>query len=310
MRRIIVLLCILILVLVGCQQQADKTKLEGAFIGGIEGLSIAFMEGAPPTDVYDQGKFPFAINLQIENKGEWDINSTQTVVEITGIDPADFNNAALKKNVGQALFAKRNDLGTIIPGTIVTVPFEGLSYTKKIAGDSTFNIRAGVCYDYGTKATTKVCIKQDMLGIGQTGCNVNEAKPVSNSGSPVAIQEVKESAIASNKLSLTFKIKHLGTGAIHKKGTACSNEFENKDKVYLVVNSGVTPGPECSGLADANGNPVTASEGYVSLFNGERIITCSQQIAIPGNFEKYIDFTMQYDYSQYIDTQLVVKHVG
>ena len=57
---------------------------------------MEFVEGAPPAEVFDEGRFDFSVNIKAENKGEWDIqNPSDLTITLTGVDPADFNNPTL-----------------------------------------------------------------------------------------------------------------------------------------------------------------------------------------------------------------------
>lgn len=304
---ITILLIIIIISLSGCE---EETTEEGkAFIGGNKGLDIEFMDGAPPEEVFDS-EYPFNINLRIENVGEWDIeDSSDATVSITGIDPADFgkSHGFLTKDVDDSLTgAHRNPQGDAVRGTLTDVEFSNLEYDGSIAGNVEFIVRANVCYGYGTKVNSKICVLEDLLGVtrrvGITDvCNPNEAKDYENSGAPVHITDFKETALSNNKLSFSFKIKHVGEGAVSREGTECSDSVTDKDKVYVTVNTGIS-GLSCSGL---NGG---GSEGETTLYNGERDIICTQELPESrGNYEKQITISLEYDYEDHIDTTLKVK---
>jgi len=313
--KFIVLVLIISVVVLGCGQKEEvATTLGGtSFIGGNEGIGISFISGAPPAEVFDNGKLPFSINLQIENKGEWDIlNPQDFTITISGIDPSDFNNPDIRQDSPQPLIAtKRDTQGNLIPGTVASMIFPGFSYLGNLAGDAQFTIRASACYSYGTKGVTKICVRDDLLSLEQGVCVVNGDKGVENSGAPVKVIEVKEAALASDKLQLTFKIKKTEQdGSLFQLGTECSTNLQNRDIVKVTVNTGIS-GTDCQGFTDEIGNPQRGNWGYVNLFSGERIISCIQEVSsVSGDFEKIIDFTLEYDYRQSIEQSILVKHVG
>jgi len=309
LRIILVIVAILLLMLIsGCENKTEDTGK--AFIGGDKGLLINFIDGAPPAEVFDTN-YPFNINIKIENVGEWDINNAaDATVEITGIDPKDFSKTAesFVKNADSSLTgAHRNPQGEAVKGTITNVEFPNLQYAGTLAGTSEFTIRANVCYTYGTKINSKICVLEDLLGSKKRTevteiCDPNTAKDTENSGAPVHVTDFKETAVASDKLSFSFKISHVGTGVISKPNTECSNEIADKDKVIVTVNTGLD-GLSCSGILGGG------TTGETTLYNGEREIMCTQQLPSPrGNYEKQISITLQYDYEDHIDKALKVKH--
>src|SRR3989344_2547658 len=90
MRNIIVLFMAVALFLVSCSPNDNPTDAETPFAGGANGLSLAFVRGAPPDEIFDDGQFPFSITLFLENLGEYTVPDNEGYIEITGIDPAAF----------------------------------------------------------------------------------------------------------------------------------------------------------------------------------------------------------------------------
>jgi hypothetical protein len=310
----ILIICILFFVF-GCEKQGEggpSVQIKKAFIGGTRGLDISFTESAPPDEVFDTN-FPFSINIKLENVGEWDImNPSDTTLSIVGIDPADFGKTSeflIKNSPVPMMGAKLDPQGNRITGTIANIDFPDLQYVSTVAGKVQFVLRASACYEYGTKVNTKICILDDLLGITRKGieeavCNPNEPKAFENSGAPVQVNNIKETVMGTDRVSLSFDIEHVGSGDVFKKATECSATIADKDKVYVKVSTG-EPGVQCSGI-DGGG-----AEGYTTLFSGKRSIICTQQLPSPrGDFEKSITINLEYGYRQYVDTQLTVKHAG
>ncbi|PIY60382.1 hypothetical protein COY95_02055, partial [Candidatus Woesearchaeota archaeon CG_4_10_14_0_8_um_filter_47_5] len=77
----------------GCNPDGNKTtsSYRTPFLGGTTGLTLAFQEGYPPEEVYDNGNFPFDVTIQIKNEGEHTILPGEYEVTISGIDPAVFD---------------------------------------------------------------------------------------------------------------------------------------------------------------------------------------------------------------------------
>lgn len=296
-------------ILLGCNG-GDTLGAGSPFIGGTRGLDITFLEASPPASVFDGGDFPFDIVVKVENIGEFFIEKEGVQVQITGFRPGEFGVSAadMTKTALEDLTAKRKDSeGAILPGNPVYIEFPGFNHEGAIVGASQeFPVKAGVCYKYGTIANTQLCSRKNILTASTTGvCKVNEAKTVFNSGAPVQVSTITQSARAKDKIGFTFKIVHSGTGTIYQaKGGARCDETIRQDfnKVHVRVDTGL-PGLTCTGLSEGG------LEGDVTLYNGEKIVTCQQQL--DGlDFEFPLLIELGYDYEEFISTTLVVKKSG
>ncbi len=323
-KRIISIIMVgFLLIALGCGDKDKGTTADGggttsrggstdSFIGGDVGLDVKFMEGAPPSEVYDL-EYSFGINVRLENQGEYDVPKDSVTLKITGIDPSDFgkNGSALTKtNSEELLGAKIDPQGNEIAGGIANIDFEGLQ-AKPVTGNVQFNIRSEVCYPYGTTAIAQACILEDLLGTTRKAgeepfCEVTGEKTVENSGAPVQITSFSQSATGKDKVSFTFEVGHVGEGLLFKNASNCEAGLANKDKVYVKVVSDM-PDLSCSGLSGSN-------EGEVSLYGEEggekRSVVCTQKLAADRtDSEKQVKITLQYAYKEKVDTELLVKHV-
>lgn len=304
MKKIVLLAIplVLALLLLGCVPK-EKVEAPKVFIGGTTGLTISFIEHAPPEEVYDKD-FPFTISVKVENSGEWDVQPENFKLEIIGFDPADFGKSAeeLTATTPFPLAGKKlGPGGTVIPGTLVTIDFPDLQYAKEVIGKAIFPIRAVACYDYGTRASSNICILKNLLRPDTAICNPNEQKRVDNSGAPIHIASLRQFVVGEDKIAITFDIVHLGTGTIYKKGSGCA-DLANINKVEVDVDTGLD-GLSCTGLEGA--------QGTVTLINGRKTIMCTQQLPPDrSDFEKPITITLQYAYEQFISKAIAVKHVG
>ncbi|RMF06179.1 hypothetical protein D6764_02865 [Candidatus Woesearchaeota archaeon] len=284
---------------------SDKTP----FVGGTEGLSIDFMDGAPPPEVYDGGNYPFEVALRVQNKGEHDVPANEVTVELTGIDPADFSvsPADLVKHPDEDLLGTMKDSdGNIIDGTITYINFPNFNYAGQLSGNMIFTLRADACYTYETVANTKLCIIEDVLDFdAETVCKVNEKKTVFNSGAPVQVTSFEQSPMGQNRISFTFEVSHAGLGKIYGEGTNCDSTVTNEDKVYVEVDTGIEGHPaDCPGLG---GGP----SGTITLYGGKRTIRCNQDVSgATTNYEKVITIRLRYDYEQTASKTLLVKHAS
>ncbi len=319
-QAILITIISLMLMLVGCGENKEQSGLVGSkFVGGNAGLAISFAAGSLPDKVLDQNQ-PFGISVVLTNKGDHTIDTAaDATVNIAGIDPTDFGvtSADLTQDSAAAIRgAQKDSQGNVIQGETISLDFpasgSSFSHQKSIAGSVTYNVRADVCYKYGTVTNTKLCVLEDILGTqGGLGklCKVNEDKTVDNSGAPVQVSMFRESVSSATKVAFVFKITHTGTGTVHEKSSECDKDFQKKDKVHVKIDTGLSDGLTCSGLSGGTASGSTY-EGSAQLLNGEREIRCTQTINSPTDLEKLVRIDLTYDYNQYIEKKLEVQHVG
>jgi hypothetical protein len=218
------LLGIVILTLAGCVGKIStrtSTQELGGFLGGDEGLVIKVLEGAPPKVIQDKGLTPFTFLLTLENAGEARVgagtDNPLVIARLLGIQQKNFGltqETAAKRFDGSLEKARRNIDGTISPGEITDFAFENMSYFGAVPDSMAFTIRAEVCYDYESFATTKFCMKKDIFESAQdsTICMLKGPRDVGNSGAPLHVTSVDEAPMAPNQIQLNFNIEHYGHG--------------------------------------------------------------------------------------------------
>ncbi|MFC1741939.1 hypothetical protein ACFL3V_05365 [Nanoarchaeota archaeon] len=317
---LITFLAIMMTFAAGCGEGQDQPGPVGSnFVGGTQGLAMAFAAGSLPDKVMDKDQ-PFGVSVVLTNKGDYTIDAgADATVKIAGIDPADFGTSAsalTQDAPSQIRGAQKDTDGNLVQGETISLDFPANGGTfihqKEIAGSVTYNVRADVCYKYGTVVNTKLCVLEDILGTrGTEGklCKINEAKTVDNSGAPVQVSEFRESVSSANKVAFVFKAKHMGTGTVHEEGSECAKDFQQKDKVHIKIDTGLSDGLACSGLQNGVASGSTY-EGDAQLLNGEREIRCTQTINNPTDLEKLVRIDLTYDYDQYVEKRLEVQHVG
>ncbi len=311
MRQYIIILLIALLI-AGCGQSADKktvTIQSNPFIGGTEGLSLGFQDFR--AEVFDGGLDPFDIIIKLENKGESLVTKDNVRVTLTGINPTEFSRGEAdltRRAPDDATENRKDSAGNIMPGPPIFVEFTDFNHRKTLTGArADFTIRADACYLYKTKAVSKLCIRKDLLTPEAGGiCEINAAKTTYNSGAPVQIQNMQETTRSKDKIGFTFDIANVGTGDLFERNSNCDREDRRKEeKVYLVIDTGLS-GLQCTGL-----NPTgTGAEGWATLYNGRKIISCSQTIAQRADYEQLMNIEIIYDYEQSIQNTITVKSAG
>ena len=298
----------LLIFVLGCQG-GEQIEIVSPFIGGTTGVVSDFVDFR--TEVFDGGRDPFDIILKLENKGEVPVLKENVRVKISGINPAEFG-----KLEEQLTASPEDDLpetmkdaqGNILPGAPVFVEFKELNHISPITGTQIdLPLRAEVCYLYGTKAVSKICVRENILNPAPEGiCEITGAKPAFNSGGPIQFSNFKESARARNKIGFSFEVKNVGGGDVFAKRTLCDKtQRKNKDSVYVKVDTNL-PGLSCTGLETSG----KTAEGYITLFDGSKIVTCTQTVDTRTDFEQLITIDAEYDYEEYQQTAITVKSSG
>lgn len=310
-----------LLTLAGCDNNDQTGPVStDPFIGGTEAVSISFLESTPPDYIFDNGKFPFAVNVKLENLGESNVENGY--VEIIGINPVDFSKTGqsdLRKDLPMLTGTRKNFDGSVIDGATNFVEFSALNYKPDLRGNSVVKIRADVCYGYETLTTTKVCIKENLLqGLSEGSeqiCDITGDKEVQNSKAPVHISTMRQQPVGENKINFIFVIEKVGNvnDQLYKQGTECKDLVTNtdKNKIFVEIANDVNgKKPVCNGLEEANSE---GSSGYVTLFDGKpRTVQCTLDITgISGNaFEDDIEINLKYNYHQYIQKEVEVRDVS
>ncbi|RMD58378.1 hypothetical protein D6825_01060 [Candidatus Woesearchaeota archaeon] len=306
MRRVLILLALALLI--ACAQEEGKqVNIEQSpFVGGTQGVELSFQDVRE--SVFDSGTDPFDVIVKLENKGESPVEKATARVELSGINPAEFGKTPqeLIQNPPDDLVETRKDpQGNIIPGSPVFVEFRGLNYQKALAGaQAQFTLRAESCYLYRTRAVSKLCVRKNLLSPRPGGiCSVSEAKQVHNSGSPVHIQNLKQTTRSGNKIGFSFEVANIGSGELYERNSNCDKtNRKSSNRAYLIVNTGLS-GLQCTGL-----NPVQdGAEGWITLYGGRKQISCTQTISNPADYEQLINIEAIYDYSQSAQTNIIVK---
>ncbi len=310
--KLVLLMGFLMILLVGCQQQAAKTTVNKAFVGGTQGLAISFLPGVPPSTIFDKNS-PFQVGIKIQNIGEFDITNPSDIrAYITGINPADFgvSSSQLTMNSPEALNGVHLDAsGNTVQGDSTTLQFPTMNYASTVSGSAPFTVRANVCYEYGTKAQASLCVRKDLTGAStdQGICNPNGAISVQSSGAPIGITSMQEEAAGAKEVDFYFTIQDLGasTDTLYKSNVGCDGVLTDQNWVYVNIADTSLGNLVCSGLQGG-----TATSGYVELYNNQAQVRCAQTVDNPNDFQKLIQISLGYEYQQYVDTQITINHAS
>ncbi len=186
--------------------------------------------------------------------------------------------------------------------------YEGAKYKFDLDADWETNIRADVCYEYQTKATTKTCLKRQATDreVDDVCQITNENVRVDNSGAPVQIEQVSTRSSGSNEIMIIFAVRNKASGILHPPGTftnSCVKKEDDEDRLRLEIFSGSGKyTPQCSQLGDKN-------VGEIKLINNEKVIRCRIRTtnAPESAVEEPINIRATYFYRNAISTQMIVE---
>ena len=310
---LITLLAIMLLTVSACGNNGDKKAIGDTFIGGNEGLKLSFAPDAPPATTADNKQQSFDIGIQIENRGEYQVDSKDILVTVEGFSPeafgvskADLTNIPLGDEVIERRI--RTPDGNVIEPPYVEAIVSNLEYQQKAPGNLNFPIRAQACYLYETNAISKLCIKENLLKQEDDDlCKINSARELSTSGAPVQITNMQQSGAGKDKTRFTFTIANQATGKIYKESSECELATSVENKVWVEIQDLDKAEVTCTGLQGG----ATGREGYVTLSGGTpRDVTCTAKFSEADRTNRIESFNIKlaYKYKEFIDTNIEVQY--
>jgi len=196
------------------------------------------------------------------------------------------------------------------------------NFKGNLRGNTPFTFRADVCYKYQTKAVSEICVLANQIDVADdTICDPSEAKSVFSSASPLQVTAFRQSVVGKDKLQFSFDIVHSGSGDVFKSTDFSkpgvddcpktpSLRRKNENKVIVTIDTGLgTPGSlKCVGLDSSTLDSIASD--FVKLVNGRRTVTCTQTLDIGRiDFKKSIDITLDFNYLDSVDQEVLVKHL-
>jgi len=335
MKRVILFL---LLFLVSCSgSRLEEDSVANPFTGGVEGLRMSVLEGAPPKIINDQGKFPFMIAVALENVGEADVGpgtvNSFALVRVGGVKPSDFgvSRQDLVKRLGQKLSrARRNFDGTVLPGEVTTITFEGLSFQPRIYGSELFTFNLQLCYDYYTFSALKICLKDDIAEHLQDDslCTLRSDILPQNSGGPLRVVSAKQTPVGNDKVQVNFVVQNLGSGVFFNRlddsDYACDFNLDNPDiyKALVVVAplqhsdysvSCPTLRGDKAGFEQVSVPPGAAFGVLKFRDNAPRPVTCFITRTGPSKgrvFQDVLEVRTYYRYGEFLDVPVLIQELG
>ena len=312
MRRYAFTIILLAVTLILSGQQSCTTGQNneagvGPYIGGTEGLGIAFLDDAPPLSGNFQGD-QIPLEVELTNNGETNVDTNVAVVNLIGVVMGgDFE---LTKANGQANnigpMERIRNAGDVPSSDFVNLGTAKLKDSKPIGPSWSPNVRAQVCYPYSTSLQiANLCIPGDRRETGTIECEIDNAENLVNkgdvSGAPVQVTSVVESRTGTG-VRVRLDIENVGGGSIIN--LPCSNAvnvppIENRD----IVSVSVPDGYNCLFSDGASG-----TSGIVELRTNKGRLICTRDIG--GTGKSYLDRftgTLTYNYVEGISKTILIQ---
>ncbi len=300
----------------GCQGgfgfgKKQEPQKQSAFVGGTKGLEIAFAEDQPPNAILDHGQQEFSITLLLRNLGEHTIPPGGVIGSLSGIVQTSFGIKSLDVVNSVEVYGITKEGNTVIPGGEEQLEFGTATFHPDLPADTSFLLKADVCYTYQTQAVSTICLKKNVLQ-KETGevCMVNNPDLSSeNSGAPMHVEQMKESSVGTSKVRISFKVANKGIGAVYEPGTfngKCTSMESDKNRVKVTVESpDHTFSVSCMQLGGGN-------SGVVTLVNGQKDITCTidSQGLQDITFQDLAIVKLDYQYREAVTTPLLVTNAA
>jgi hypothetical protein len=293
----------LILVISGCQEE-DVTSV-GPFVGGNQGVSIDFVEGAPVSEFAVVDSIP--VKVKLVNEGEYNIPEGSAEVMLYGLAMNDFSLSSMYKVVPQVLRGIQKDL--IEDGGEAQIEMGTLKYQPSVSNFIEPTMRAKVCYPYMTEARITACAnsREILESGGEVICGIEGEKIVSGgvSSSPVQITSFTEQLRGTDKVSFRITLENKGLGEVYMKGSECATlddpltKSEKKDKAHFKI---MPAEVNCIFYDGTEGN-----EGYVRLDGTSKVLTCNMPVQNTGaSYTREVSVFLDFKYTQSAMKQLKI----
>tara|TARA_Y100000310_G_scaffold340574_1_gene436890 strand:+ start:6863 stop:7825 length:963 start_codon:yes stop_codon:yes gene_type:complete len=294
----------------GCQPKTPEQLIEGPFAGGSSGLNFAFQEGEPPATVLDNGQQEFFVTLVVRNSGEYTVPAGSAIASLSGVDADAFGLSSLNVVSDVEIQGVSKDDAFVISGAEELLEFPVASYVNDIlAGSLSLTLRSDLCYGYNTQAITNLCLKKDVLkeSIEDVCSTNNPSMQVYNSGAPVQVVDIRQSAVGTNKIKVTFNVVNVGGGLVYLPGSftsTCQGHDDEKDMLLVTLTN-----PQNNFVAECSALGKTSS-GDIRLINGKKEVSCTietndmQEVT----FQDLLVIDLSYMYRESVITSLVVKN--
>ena len=263
------------------------------FIGGSNGVEIAFKETAPIAEFQQTDSVPLTVVLK--NKGESDLITGAAKVKLFWVNLDSFSIAT---NTYKGTSGPLKKVSSISPeGSEQEVNFENIKYKLQIPGNEVnYALKAKVCYPYETDTFASLCIRSKLLE-KEVGCTLDEGKNAERiktgdvSSAPIQVTSLTEKTRGSDQVQFAIKIENKGTGKVYTANSDCEaldkdtiKKLDSENKIsYEITNPA---GVKC-GSSETN-------KGDITLVNNAYTLNCWK--TVDSVYEDKLNLKLNYVY--------------
>ena len=289
MKRELLLFALLFLVLLvvsgqkGCKKQ-EKLEFD------VQGLTMNFVEDAPPTEMVSLKSYPIYVDIQ--NDGGSDIAAGEANFYLSGFSPTVLSNVNTKLTNSGYLNKKTE----FQQGGKERLVFATNAVPAKLQAPFSFTLRLDSCYRYSTFVHTSICIGKKS---GVCSLEGNKITSNANSAAPVQVTSLTE-RVEGSKLYVEAIIENKGKGKVYLPTTNCDllqqNDVNEKLKENMLeVSVSSEEGFKCF-LQTQDYRTIESTEGIASLGK----LTCYKEIGDEQTRAVPFDIVLSYVYVQSI----------
>ena len=295
MKKIIILpiLMFSLLFLVACDgEEATTGAGNGAFTGGAQGIVAVFESFGVEEDnifsLFDTETFP--IEITVTNKGEYEIQPNDVMIELKG-PSLDFTGIASLSKYNAGIIGAVSDL--LPEGEEETMTFAtDAKYGQDVNGYIDREWFANIEYNYETYVVMPdVCLKGDLKD--DRICEVTGARTYFVSGAPITVTAVEESTAGKGIMALKITVEDQGTGKV----TLPNTDFGTQEKIAYTIDDNDWECKQSGKLNEAR------------LIEGKADIICKLKTALGEDdlATKQLKLTLQYKYRDIIQESIRIK---
>ena len=304
-RYIFLFLVFGLFLIVSCNDGGKRETKTGTFFGGTDGISISFVNVAPPSQ-FNQDDL-VNVKVLLENKGEYDVVGGNAKVKLFGVPLQSFG---LPDNyiASKGTLIGKSERSSF--GGQQEIDFGKLNYNLDVVNSEDFTLRARVCYPYQTKGQINVCLKSLISKeAGEGVCNLEGDKNTgkitkgSISSAPIQITSITEQTRGSDQVRFDIKIENKGKGEVYSPESSCE-ELENdilrldrRNKVEIEI---LNPSDvRCTFISGEESN-----KGIVNLNNNIGIVSCFK--IVEETVEDKLSINVNYIYRDITSKQITI----
>ncbi len=283
----------------GCKEETVEGI--GPFIGGVDGVTISFKEGAPITEFSKGESVP--VSVLLKNNGEYTIPSGFAYVRLYGIKHDNFGLSPTYTPISGELRGAQKDF--LEEGGEQEVSFGSLTYNLDVRGKLDQTLRAKICYPYKTEARINTCASSREISEAGSDevCTVEGEKIVSGgvSKAPVQLTSFTERLIGTDQVAFTMEFANQHTGEVFNSEGKCEDFDDATTSLSHAGMIKIDLFPEdviCSFVGQ------DANSGYLNVKDGPKKLVCTMTVNSAADSSYVEEVTVNVDY-KYIDSTSV-----